>query len=219
MSPAQDDIAVPTDEDVAAEWHHRSRRQGLARVMRASQPPSLNVGVTDRTRRILVDFLRTVTQEDQRPISAALELGCGVGRLTTTIAEVAGHVTAVDMTPDMLDAARARCAHLSHVDFVRGRLQDLPWRGRRFDVSVSVWVLMHLLDDAALATVCRSLAESSRYLVLVEYEQAEIPVSRWSRLRAVQDYLRLMPGGEIVRRETLDYGGDQSVAALIRFGA
>jgi 2-polyprenyl-3-methyl-5-hydroxy-6-metoxy-1,4-benzoquinol methylase len=185
--------------------------------MRASQPSQLNALVTDATRRIVADYLRVVAAELRRPVASALEVGCGVGRLTPTLAGHAEHVTAIDMTPRMLDAAKAACAGLAHVDFALAPAEEIPWRGTTFDVSVSVWVLMHLLDGERLAEVCASLAASSRYVVLIEYEHARIPVSPWSRLRTLDDYLSLFTGAQVVEERCLDYGGDRSTAALIRF--
>ncbi|WP_243794344.1 class I SAM-dependent methyltransferase [Saccharopolyspora gloriosae] len=203
--------------DVAGEWRQRSRRDGLARVMRASQPAEHNAATTERTRDAVSAGLRTAARELARPLSTVLEIGCGIGRLTPTLAAHAGRVTALDMTPGMLDEARASCAHLSNVDFEFARAEDLPWEGRKIDVAVSVWVLMHVLDEAALAEICRSISRSCRYFVLVEYAQAAIPVSEWSRLRSVDDYLALMPGARLVESQELYYGGDLSTAALIRF--
>ncbi|MGP3924281.1 class I SAM-dependent methyltransferase [Streptomyces sp. 8N616] len=209
-------MTPPTDEDVTREWARRAEREGLARVMRASQPSRLNSQVTDATRRIVADYLRIAAAGLRRPVASALEVGCGVGRLTPTLADHARHVTAIDMTPRMLDSAKAACAGLTHVDFALARAEELPWRGSTFDVGVSVWVLMHLLDEEQLSRVCTSLAESSRYVVLIEYEHAQIPVSRWSRLRALDYYLSLLTGAYVVEERYLDYGGDRSTAALIR---
>jgi 2-polyprenyl-3-methyl-5-hydroxy-6-metoxy-1,4-benzoquinol methylase len=201
---------------VAEEWARRAERQGLARVMRASQPARLNSGVTARTRHLVSELLRTAAAELHRPPASVLEVGCGAGRLTPTLARHARHVTALDMTPAMLDAARRACTGLAHVDFVLARAEQLPWRGRTFDVGVSVWVLMHLLDEAKLARVCASLAESCRHVLLIEYEHAHIPVGPWSRLRTLDAYVSLLGGADIVAERSLDYGGDRSFAALVR---
>lgn len=210
--------ARPDEEAVAAEWRTRARRAGLARVMRASQPPELNAGVTDTTQWIVTDFLDRAARTLSRPLRSALEVGCGIGRLTPTIAEQCELLTAIDMTPEMLEEAMAACAGLPNVEFHRRRAQQLTAGESRFDVTVCVWVLMHLLDAEQLASVCRALAASSRYLVLVEYEAAELPVSPFSRLRSLEEYLRLLPGARLVETRYLDYGGDRSFAALIGFG-
>ncbi|WP_190815124.1 class I SAM-dependent methyltransferase [Saccharopolyspora pogona] len=209
--------SIVTAGDVTEEWRQRAQREGLARVMRASQPAEYNADTTERTRQVVAGQLRTAARELARPLSAALEIGCGIGRLTPTLAAQAARVTALDMTPGMLDEAKTSCSELSNVEFELARAEDLPWHGRKFDVAVSVWVLMHVLDEAALAEICRSISHSSRYFVLVEYAQAAIPVSEWSRLRSVDDYLALMPGAQLVETQELHYGGDRSTAALIRF--
>ncbi|PKW18382.1 class I SAM-dependent methyltransferase [Saccharopolyspora spinosa] len=208
--------SIVTAGDVTEEWRQRAQREGLARVMRASQPAEYNADTTERTRQVVAEQLRTAARELARPLSAVLEIGCGIGRLTPTLAAQAGHVTALDMTPGMLDEAKTSCSELSNVEFELARAEDLPWHGRNFDVAVSVWVLMHVLDEAALAEICRSISHSCRYFVLMEYAQAAIPVSEWSRPRTVDDYLALMPGAQLVETQELLYGGDRSTAALIR---
>jgi SAM-dependent methyltransferase len=206
-----------TDEDVAVEWRHRAGRPGLSRVMRASQPDTLNDGVTTRTRQVVGAQLDVVADRLGRRPRRALEIGCGIGRLTPTIAAHAERVHAVDMTPAMLDQARAACAGLSTVDFACTRIDRMTPPPERFDAAVCVWVLMHVLDERQLAAACRTIAASTRYLTLVEYEEANVPVSRWSRLRTLEDYLALLPGGRVVDEQVVDYGGDRSFAALIGF--
>ncbi|AIG75325.1 Hypothetical protein AJAP_12215 [Amycolatopsis japonica] len=201
---------TPAPSEVADEWRKRAERAGLTRVMRASQPAELAAGTTARTIRLVTGFLDSLGE-----VGSALEIGCGMGRLTPSIAAHARAVTAIDMTPRMLSLARENCAHLSTVDFVRTTVQRLPWQDKRFDVAVCVWVLMHVLDDDEIADACRAIAAAARHLVLVEYEDAEIPVGRFSRLRTVEEYLALLPGARLLDRRELDYGGDRSFVALI----
>jgi SAM-dependent methyltransferase len=207
-----------TEAEVTREWHGRANREGLRRVMRASQPDTLNAEVTERTRAIVGEHLATVAGLLGHRPRHALEIGCGIGRLTPTVAVHADRVHAVDMTPAMLDQARAACADISTVDFECTRIDRMAPPVARYDAAVCVWVLMHVLDPGQLAAACRTIAASTRYLTLIEYERANIPVSRWSRLRSVEEYLRLLPGGELVDLRVLDYGGDHSFAALVSFG-
>jgi dTDP-4-amino-4,6-dideoxygalactose transaminase/SAM-dependent methyltransferase len=205
--------------DIAAEWRRRAARRGLSRVMRASQPAELNAAVTDRTLAIVAGHLDTVSATVGRPLDGVLEVGCGIGRITPTIAARAGRVHAVDLTAEMIAAARLRCADLGNVEFSQGRVQELAPARPRYDAAVCVWVLMHVLDPAELAAACAAIAATSRYLVLVEYEWARIPVGPFSRLRPLSRYLELLPGAELLRRHELDYGGDRSFAALIALRA
>ena len=206
-----------TDDEVADEWRRRAQRSGLRRVMRASQPDALNDGVTARTREVVAGQLDIVAARLGHRPHRALEIGCGIGRLTPTIAAHTGELLAVDMTQSMLAQARAACAHLSTVDFSCTRIDRMTPPAQRFDAAVCVWVLMHVLDEEQLAAACRTIAASTRYLTLIEYEQANVPVSRWSRLRTIEEYLALLPGGHVVDEQVVDYGGDRSFAALIGF--
>jgi len=201
---------APAPDEIADEWHRRAGRPGLTRVMRASQPAELAEDTTVRTRQLVAQHLRSLG-----PIGSALEIGCGMGRITPVIAAQAAAVTAIDMTPRMLELARVACAHLPGVEFRQSTVQGLPWRDKRFDVAVCVWVLMHVLDEHEIARACRAIAGAARHLVLVEYEHADIPVGRYSRLRDLDDYLALLPGSRLVERHELTYGGDRSFAALI----
>jgi 2-polyprenyl-3-methyl-5-hydroxy-6-metoxy-1,4-benzoquinol methylase len=207
-----------TEAEIAEQWRERAERDGLRRVMRASQPDTLNAGVTERTRAVVAGQLTLVADRLGRRPRRALEIGCGIGRLTPTIAAHAERVHAVDMTPAMLDHARATCAQLSTVDFECVRADRLSPPRERYDAAVCVWVLMHVLDERRLADTCRVIAASTRHLTLIEYERAGVPVSRWSRLRALEDYVRLLPGAEVVDEQVVDYGGDRSFAALIALG-
>ncbi|HEX2301798.1 MAG TPA: class I SAM-dependent methyltransferase, partial [Pseudonocardiaceae bacterium] len=80
---------------------------------------------------------------------------------------------------------------------------------------VCVWVLMHVLDDDEVSAVCAGLCRAARHLVLIEYEHADVPVGPFSRLRSLDQYLELLPGSRLLRREELYYGADRSFAALI----
>src|SRR5438876_3471811 len=57
----------------------------------------------------------------------ALHVGCGVGYYTAIIAEVVGsegHVTGVEIDPDLAARARQNLAHLSHVEVVQTNGDD-----------------------------------------------------------------------------------------------
>ncbi|WP_245811871.1 class I SAM-dependent methyltransferase [Actinophytocola xinjiangensis] len=206
---------IPGPAEIVEEWRRRSARPGLTSVMRASQPVELAAGVTEETRRLVGDHLRATSSLLGRPVSSAVEIGCGIGRITPTIAKHAEHVLALDLTEEMIAQARAACVDLPNVEFLQRPAQRLPIGGQRVDVAVCVWVLMHVLDDALLAAACQGIARSARYLSLVEYEHAAVPVGPFSRLRSIGQYLALLPGSELVECRELGYGGDRSFAALI----
>lgn len=81
-----------------------------------------------------------------RRYGRALEIGCGEGFFTETLALVADEVTALDIAATPLGRARARLAALSgRITFVEANIRDwLPPAGRAFDLIVASDVLYYL---------------------------------------------------------------------------
>ena len=79
------------------------------------------------------------------PEDHVLELGCGIGRLTRPLAAAAAHVTAVDVSPEMLARAQEMNAGLGNVEWVLGdgeTLAGIPHASH--DAVVSHVVLQHI---------------------------------------------------------------------------
>jgi SAM-dependent methyltransferase len=68
-----------------------------------------------------------------------LECGCGTGLLLERIAGFAHHATGIDLSPGMLDKARAR-----GLDVYEASVTDIPFESERFDVTCSFKVLAHV---------------------------------------------------------------------------
>lgn len=85
----------------------------------------------------------------------ALEVGCSIGVLTRRLAQRCDHLTATDLAPAALDAARHRCADLDSVDFrlVRGAADSFQGT---FDLIVLSEVVYYW-DDADLARVAAAI--------------------------------------------------------------
>lgn len=101
-----------------------------------------------------------------RRYSRVLEIGCGTGKNTALLAELADEVFALDFSPGMLAQARAK-AWPSHVRFEEADLTQ-PWPGadRRFDMVVANLVLEHIADlDFILSEVARVLASGGSFFL------------------------------------------------------
>jgi ubiquinone/menaquinone biosynthesis C-methylase UbiE len=70
-----------------------------------------------------------------------LECGCGTGLLLERMQAFARHATGVDLSPRMLDKARAR-----HLDVREASVTSLPFSDASFDVTCSFKVLAHVED-------------------------------------------------------------------------
>jgi arsenite methyltransferase len=68
-----------------------------------------------------------------------LELGCGGGYLAREVAQYVGQegrVCAIDISPDQIAAAQARCADLSWVECRTGDITAPPYADSEFDASL-----------------------------------------------------------------------------------
>lgn len=84
---------------------------------------------------------------------SALDFGCGVGRLTVPLAEIAGQATGVDISPGMLAEARLHTTPgLTFVDAIPDSV---------FDWVVSLIVLQHVPPDRGYGILRQLLARVS----------------------------------------------------------
>jgi SAM-dependent methyltransferase len=84
-----------------------------------------------------------------RPGQSVLDVGTGLGEPALTAARVvgpAGHVLGIDLSPGMLRVARQRSAGLEHVEFRQADVESVDLPPGSFDVVVSRWGLMFVLD-------------------------------------------------------------------------
>ncbi|MGW7612771.1 class I SAM-dependent methyltransferase [Streptomyces sp. NPDC054766] len=79
--------------------------------------------------------LVAVTGMDDR--SSVLEVGCGTGQATRSLAALGCSVTAIEPGADMAALARRRIATFRNVEVETSTLEEWDDRGRRFDVLVA----------------------------------------------------------------------------------
>ncbi|HZU72461.1 MAG TPA: class I SAM-dependent methyltransferase [Acidimicrobiales bacterium] len=81
------------------------------------------------------------------PSSSVLEVGCGTGQATRSLAGLGCAVTAVEPGPGMAALARRNLASLANVEVEISTFEEWDDRGRRFDalVSASAW---HWVDPS-----------------------------------------------------------------------
>jgi arsenite methyltransferase len=105
---------------------------------------------------------------DLHPGETVLDLGSGGGidvLLSARRVGPAGRAYGLDMTDEMLDLARrnAREAGATNVEFLRGRIEDIPLPGESVDVVISNCVVNLSTDKpAVLAEIARVLKPGGR---------------------------------------------------------
>ena len=95
------------------------------------------------------------------------DLGCGTGQISHSISPFVRRVVAVDSSPAMLEAARARLDGLHNVETREGELESLPVADGELDAAIAFLVLHYVSDPAeALAQAARALRPGGRLLVV-----------------------------------------------------
>ena len=99
-----------------------------------------------------------------------LEIGTGTGHFALAAARAGCQVTAVDVSPVMLEyaAARARAEGLTNIEFAHGGFLTFECRPGSFDAAVSVVALHHLPDlwkAVALQRVHNALRPGGQFLL------------------------------------------------------
>ena len=117
-----------------------------------------------------------------------LDVAAGAAHLGRALAPHVAHVSALDLTPEMLDQGRrlADADGLANIAFLRGDASALPWRDGLFDLTVCRLTLHQVADPAA---VVREMVRVTRGRVaVIDLTAAEDPdvaaeTNRIERLR------------------------------------
>ena len=105
------------------------------------------------------------------PGERVLDLGSGAGTDSLVAAQMVGpegHVTGIDLTPEMVANARAAATELGaeNVEFLEGEAERLPFSDGSFDVVISNGVIDLIPDkDAVFAELFRVLGPGGRIQV------------------------------------------------------
>jgi SAM-dependent methyltransferase len=102
--------------------------------------------------------------------SEVLEVGCGLGTLLDDMLAAGLRCRAVDASPQMVAAARARLRRRGQADADRtvilARVQHLPFPDASFDTVVSTFPTPYIYDVAALTEIARVLRSGGRLVVV-----------------------------------------------------
>jgi 2-polyprenyl-3-methyl-5-hydroxy-6-metoxy-1,4-benzoquinol methylase len=146
---------------VADYWSRRlEEAEPLSAVLTFDAPAIINEAYHSWEIGSLEAALRRNSRKRQ-PLSgkAALDIACGIGRITQPLARLGATTSAADISSAMLRASRRRCRGLG-VSFVEAAADALPFSDNSFDIITCFGLLEHL--PAAPRMKC--LAEIGRLL-------------------------------------------------------
>lgn len=91
------------------------------------------------------------------PCDRALEIGCGTGTFTRLLARQANHVTATDLSGEMIRIARHRSTGYPNIDYLIGDVLEMDLPASQFDCIVMIATLHHLPTESALEKLKQAL--------------------------------------------------------------
>jgi SAM-dependent methyltransferase len=153
------------------------------------------------------------TVADLRPASV-LEVGCGPGELAERMrVELGASVVAVDISPRMVELARAR-----GVAAQVGDVQELPFLDASFDCAVAAWMLYHVPDvDRALGELARVLRPGGHLVAVTNYLDHLSELRALAADRPSQEWAFSGDNGRALLARHFATVDEQEAAGTIRF--
>jgi ubiquinone/menaquinone biosynthesis C-methylase UbiE len=160
-------------------------------LVRSQFGPVAEAYVTSSYHASGADLVRLVDTAQLRDIDQVLDLGCGAGHTALAVAPYVTHVTAVDLTPDMVAAAinLAELRGITNVTFKVADSARLPFADASFDVVTSRVAAHHFADvRASLAEAFRVLRPGGRCVIVdtISLEDAALDTF-WNCLEVLRD--------------------------------
>jgi len=97
-----------------------------------------------------------------------LELGCGTGIFSELIADRVGHLTATDMSPQMLAQATKKLSRYSNVRIQREDAHHISFDDNTFDSALLANVLHHMDTPVAVVRECNRVLRLGGKIVTID---------------------------------------------------
>lgn len=209
-------------KEVARYWNRRLKSADrLTAVLTYNAPAVLNKAYDLWERTVLSDYLRGGSRRKQ-PLKdiQAVDVGCGTGRIATTIASLGAEVIAVDISSEMLRECRrtARRQRVeSHLSLVRSSAIQIPVGSATCDLVTMFGLLEHLPKDIrqrVLKETLRIVSRRGNIIVIVNNENNLFLRERYlSQSRTVRGYFSCLVGLKWLRNTCDKYGAEVRVFA------
>jgi ubiquinone/menaquinone biosynthesis C-methylase UbiE len=99
------------------------------------------------------------------PVSKILDVGCGTGQFTYAFVREGGDAAGIDISPDMIKAARSKSGRGKSPEFVVMDARRLQFADGSFDLVVSSKLFLHIRDWQKAADEILRVAKPGGYFV------------------------------------------------------
>jgi ubiquinone/menaquinone biosynthesis C-methylase UbiE len=135
------------------------------------------------------------------PTDTVLDVACGPGILACAFARVARHVTGIDLTPAMLDRARALAQEqgLKNMTWRLGDVLPLPYADGTFTIVTCRFAFHHFLDPAAVCAEMRRVCTPGGTVLVIDSAPAPDKAAAFNAMEVLRDpsHARAMPLAEL----------------------
>jgi SAM-dependent methyltransferase len=124
------------------------------------------------------------------PEDSVLDVACGPGLVACALAEVARHVTGIDLTPAMIEQAQAkqRACGRTNLTWLVGDAVPLPFPDAQFSLVVTRYSFHHFLEPSAvLAEMARVCAPGGRVAVIDVVTSSPEQAEAYNRVEKLRD--------------------------------
>ncbi len=172
------------------------RESILDQFTRQATPFSTSAAIKDEAvLRLVVEFAGAGPQD------TVLDVACGGGLVVCAFARAVRHATGIDLTPAMLDRARALAAEqgLTNVSWKQGDVLPLPYADGSFSIVTSRFAFHHLLEPGAVLREMARVCASGGTVMVVDSAPAADKAAAFNRLEKLRDpsHVRAMPLAEL----------------------
>jgi len=157
---------------------------------------------------LFVEFIGAIKEGDH-----VLDVGCGTGALTFTLANTtkASKIAGIDPSVGYIDHARANNAY-PHVTFEVGDAQELPYPDASFDICVSSLILNFIPDTRQGVKEMRRVTKGGRVVAACMWDTTggmELLQTFWDAAEALD------PGAGVERPDKINpYGSLDALSSL-----
>jgi len=170
----------------------------LDQFTRQAVPFSTAPGIKDeQALRLLVE------KSGAGPDDTVLDVACGGGLVVCAFARVVRHATGIDLTPAMIERARALQAEqgLANVSWRLGDVAPLPFPDGAFTIVTSRFAFHHFLDPAAVLREMKRVCAPGGRVVVADTDASADPAkaAEFNRMEKLRDpsHVRAMPRAEL----------------------
>jgi ubiquinone/menaquinone biosynthesis C-methylase UbiE len=130
-----------------------------------------------------------------------LDLACGPGLLVCAFARVVRHATGIDLTPAMLEQARALQQEqgLKNVSWRQGDVLPLPFPDAQFSIVSARFAFHHFLDPPAVLKEMRRVCRTGGRIVVADSAPNASKADAFNAMELLRDpsHVRAMPLEEL----------------------